>query len=161
MSAVNKNMAPCRTCGEQIAKTAKVCPKCGEKKPIKKSKGSSLLLFLGGMALITVASCLDEMNMTPEQKAQRTAEATKQTERREAEDRLAEACRIAIMGSVKNVSTLDLDLTGNFTTVQNGDQQYVWGFSAKNSFGLELYQKAYCTFTKDGKFRVRIVESPR
>ena len=38
MSTENKNLIKCKVCGEEIAKSAKTCPKCGAKvkKPIYK-----------------------------------------------------------------------------------------------------------------------------
>ena len=33
----NKNLKPCRTCNELVSKSAKTCPHCGQKKPVKKN----------------------------------------------------------------------------------------------------------------------------
>lgn len=146
----NKNMGPCRTCGEQIAHTAKVCPKCGQKKPIKRPFPRRYLLYVGALLLVAyLAPDTRPMISGPEQMAI------------DAKNNLANLCKNAIRASVTNISTLDMDYSGRYIAYTDGSKQYVWGFSAKNGFGLELSYNAYCTLLKSGKFDFRTEQRER
>lgn len=146
----NKNMGPCRTCGEQIALTAKVCPKCGQKKPIK-GRLRKRYIIIG--ALLLAVYLLPSPPPRPVSAEQKAAD--------EIKDNLANLCRNSIRASVTNISTLDLDYSGKYTAYTDGSKQYVWGFSAKNGFGLELSYNAYCTLLKSGKFDFRTEQRER
>lgn len=145
----NKNMGPCRTCGEQIALTAKVCPKCGQKKPLK-GRVRKRYIVIGVVLLLAYLGSLNPPQVSAEDKAAL-----------EIKNNLADLCRNAIRASVTNISTLDLDYSGKYTAYTDGSKQYVWGFSAKNGFGLELSYNAYCTLLKSGKFDFRTEQRER
>lgn len=110
----NKSMAPCRTCGEEIAKTAKTCPKCGQYKPIKKPFPKRYLAYMGVVLLILYfAPDSRPVISGPEQMAI------------DAKNNLANLCKNAIRTSVTNISTLDLDHSGKYTAYTDGSKQYV------------------------------------
>ena len=50
---INKNMTQCKTCGEQIAKAAKKCPKCGAK-----NKKKSIVKLIIPLVIILVIAIL-------------------------------------------------------------------------------------------------------
>lgn len=146
----NKSMGPCRTCGEQIARSAKVCPKCGQKKPVKRPFPKRYLIYIG-VVLLVVYLVPDNRPIIsgPEQMAI------------DAKANLANLCKNAIRASVTNISTLDLDHTGEYSAFTNGGKQYVWGFSAKNAYGLELYYSANCKLQADGKFNFHVTQQEK
>ena len=161
MSTNARNMAACRTCGEIIARSAKVCPKCGEKKPIKGTRGWTALAMLGVFTLVGIQSCISDSLLTPEQRAQKEAQQAATKAEVDAEMSFKDGCRTAIRGNTRHPSTVKLDWGGEYTVAANGDRQLIQGFSAKNSFGLEIHQTARCTLTHDGKFNLRIIETSR
>lgn len=57
MSGMKKTLGPCRACGQDVSKTAKACPHCGEKQPAGPKQygcGMLILLFVGFLVIYTI-----------------------------------------------------------------------------------------------------------
>ena len=64
-----------------------------------------------------------------------------------------DACGRWIFSLTRHPSTLKLDYgTSTVVAVSDGGHQVFMSFSAKNSFGLELTQSAWCEISADGIF---------
>lgn len=153
--AKNKLLVPCRTCGAEVSRKASTCPKCGEKKPYARKNWRRLVINL--VILITtiytfssLISWLEEGkidNPTP------VAQDNTQT-------RLRHRCQDAIIKSANHPSTVDMHgvFDQAYIPDESGDKLFIQGFSAKNSFGVELTYKARCVLKADGRFLIDISE---
>lgn len=140
---INSKMGPCKVCGEVISRQAKVCPKCGQKKPIKTHRFRNVMFVL--LALTIIVNILprpEERPLSPDELKQQAA--------RVAEDIMKDGCHDLIRRSIRHSQTIDIyrGRSGySYEPHEDGSAKMMQAFSAKNSFGLELEYTAICTLS--------------
>lgn len=151
----NKNIGSCNACGGVVSKKAKACPHCGQKKPFKKvvepTSPKKMLIYIG-IGFLIASPALFGGNPTPSRSPSK-----------QGGEEGRSLCETAIHASVNNPSTVDIkSFSGYGSDVSaDGTRRITQSFSAKNSFGLEQHYTAYCKFTADGKFDIKIQEDGR
>ena len=70
----NKNLIACKTCGTEIAKTAKTCPSCGAK---NKKKPSALIFIIAAIIIVLVGAYIVKIMNFNAVKATLTVDGTK------------------------------------------------------------------------------------
>lgn len=106
-----------------------------------------VLTFIGSMSLHIFYTI-------PKQNAERAKKIEARTIKMDADWAAKETCGAWIKSVANHPSTVDLHLiTGsNVTVAPNGNRIVFLIFDAKNSFGLELRQKALCLISPQGEF---------
>lgn len=115
MAEENKKMETCSVCGAEIAKNAKVCPKCGNK--IKRSKKGIIAIIAIIIIIVAIANSGDKSNNTD--KKANTTVSSKTTETAKTEEKVIEY-------TTYDVSQLVNDLENNALKAENKyNNQYV------------------------------------
>ena len=104
-------LTTCKTCGQQIAKTAKTCPSCGAKhKPPTSAKAWVAL----GLVITVVLSIVYQTPMTEEEIAQREAERAERAAERAEREAQREAERAAkrelLLAAKRLIDQVELDV---------------------------------------------------
>ncbi|MCB9978282.1 MAG: hypothetical protein H6862_01580 [Rhodospirillales bacterium] len=150
-------LSPCKMCNHEVSLSARTCPQCGEKNPCKRPSKivRGFVWFLGGMMLLGL---LQGIMLGPS-----APNAVSSSAGGYSESASREACERAIMASVNNPSTVDIQRIVGYGTdvLGNGTRRITQTFSAKNGFGLETTYDAYCTISPAGELDIRIVEQGR
>ena len=114
----------------------------------------SIILSLTGISIFCVCIYTLFFYVVPKKNAERAKEIEARKIEAGADWAAKQVCGAWIKSVANHPSTVDLHLiTGsNVTVAPNGNRIVFLIFDAKNSFGLELRQKALCLISPQGEF---------
>lgn len=151
--AKNPKLGNCKTCGKEVSRTAKVCPHCGEEKPVPSSgSGCGFLIVIG---LVLGVSAIQISN-------QKTYKHYRSDESEQTSSVCGEVvCNSAWDGSVRQVEHYLKDALKDPDSMKDAE----WGpvlktesgfmvsvqYRAKNSFGAYVPNKQAFLLDKAGK----------
>ena len=154
------NLTDCKSCGHQIAKTAKVCPVCGAKNKYT-APGAQLaaIVLIGGVMLYSWIGDMIPENKPPLTAAEQQVRAERQAERdanrarRNKEADAIFACQRLLERSLHNPDSLKWDsmLQRKVTHLGAGGVRVSHGYSAENLLGGRRRGAITCEFDKNNR----------
>ena len=152
------NLTECKSCGHQIAKTAKTCPACGAKNTYVSPVATvAAIVLVGGVMIYSGISDLIPENKPPltaaEQQAREEREAERAAKRaeREREGYAAGTCGRILERSLRDPTSLEWDRKKSRNTLTNQGWLVIRSYSAENAFGGRRVGFITCQFDQDNK----------
>lgn len=154
------NLTDCKTCGQRIAKTAKICPACGAKHQYTSPEATLFaLVLIGGVMLYSwISDLIPEAPKPPlsasEQQAheERQADRAAERERENKESHALAACQVLLERSLRNPDSLKWDSLHKRKVLHNSTGiRVARGYSAENLFGGRNRGLIVCQFDQNNR----------
>lgn len=135
---MSKKMVMCKTCGAEIAKSAKICPHCGAKK-----KGSVLLPILGAFVIFCAIGAMGGGSEEPAPEKEVQAAAPEQVEQIEytayTVDQMVDMLEDNALKAEQTYDDQYVEITGELSVIDS-DGRYIGLYPEKNPYSLLCVQ---------------------
>ena len=140
---MSQKLIRCKTCGAQIAKSAKHCPNCGAKRPIV---GKVIGIILGVLLIIGVAAAIGGGNDNPQKVGENTPPSDTGSTTQTKDEVFSVGDQVSLNDIIVTLVNVSENSGGNYMTPSDGKVYVVCEFEIENNSDRDIAVSSILSF---------------